>query len=158
MTDISLHEEYSSPVDQSGYYVLDENNEPQKVSSTEWGKWFNDTSNRRIGLDAIFFNYRPKKGGNDCSCFISTVFIGMPHGISKDNRLLLFETWVSFPDLEHLDDINDCYLRTSTYEQAECAHKLIKVLMTDILRPQHHSPNDAIIELESRIRGLKLWD
>src|SRR5262245_39893209 len=67
----------------AGTYILDANHQPVKASTLEWGRWFEDTGNRRVA-ETFTEHYR-----------ISTVFLGIDHAWGKGPPLL-YETMV-FP-------------------------------------------------------------
>jgi hypothetical protein len=92
---------------ESGYWILDENNTPQRVDARTWSEWFGVVSNRTVAYTQI-----------TSSVFVSTVFIGLDHQFGKGPPLL-FETMIF-----HDDDGREQW-RYSTWEDAKINHDAI---------------------------------
>jgi hypothetical protein len=60
-----------------GYWILDENNQPQRVDVQTWGEWFGTIGNRSIGYTQI-----------TSELYVSTVFLGIDHQFGDGPPLL----------------------------------------------------------------------
>lgn len=92
-----------------GNYTLDKNNNPIECSLKEWGELYSTPEGkkrRRVGNE----NFK--------GLHISTVFLGIDHGLGDHDKPVLFETMV-FDEAGH-----DIYqTRCCTWEEAEEMHK-----------------------------------
>jgi len=86
----------------TGYYKLDENHKPIKVTLEYWSRWFEDVENRRLRTTHLL-EYR---------ALISSVFLGLPLNGG------MFETMVRKTD-------NEKIYRYETYEECLKAHDRI---------------------------------
>jgi hypothetical protein len=90
------------------FYILDANRQPMTTDDAqEWGMWFSDFDRRRVA-ESFVGNVR-----------ISTVFLGIDHRFYGKGPPLIFETMV----FGATDDGGDEMIRTSTWDEAEIAHK-----------------------------------
>lgn len=89
------------------YYILDDNKNPVAVDNLiEWAKWFEGSD--RVVKQTLLWPGIVR---------ISTVFLGIDHGFSKDAKPVLFETMV-------FGGVNDQYQRRyCTYTEAFAGHK-----------------------------------
>ena len=93
----------------NGYYILDENGNPEKKTSLfGWAIWMGENNMKRMIL---------KDYPND-HVMVSTVFLGIDHSLPGDKEPLLFETMI-FEDGKSWDYQE----RYSTREKAIEGHK-----------------------------------
>ena len=116
------------------YYVL-ENRTPVAVYDiAEWSKQFGKIDARRVAHSTF--------DGVE----ISTVFLGLVHGHTPDQRPLLFETAVFAdpharykikkhfaPDCDPNDDTFELMMRTASWEEAELSHQMAVNLIKSVL-------------------------
>ena len=88
----------------TGLYILDGHKTRRATDMKEWGECFHDMSKRRVAKTKI---------GN---IEISTVFLGMDHGIDR-KKPMLFETML-FGDCKYQDECE----RYLTWDEAEEGH------------------------------------
>ena len=88
------------------YFVLDDNNQPQRASSIEAARFYRLMTQRHVGWDKV--------GG----CVVSTVFLCVDHQFG-DGPPLLFETMV-FVDDHHGAVLGQRY---STWDDAFLGHR-----------------------------------
>ena len=110
----------------TGKFILD-GHEPVLVDDLiEWGKWFESTD-RHVALDEI------------SGLHVSTVFLGISHGMDNKGRPILFETMVycetDDPDISILgfEKKHEWYEnltnRYATWDEAEAGHiKMVNYL------------------------------
>lgn len=85
------------------FYIL-RDKVPVPAPLLEWGRWFEETSNRIVARDELN------------GVFVSTVFLGVDHQFWHDGPPLLFETMIFGGE-------HDGYqVRTCTWHEAEEAH------------------------------------
>ena len=92
------------------HYVLEGHRVVPAKGILEWGAFFEKIENRRVAQDTIG------------KFWISTVFIGIDHGIFE--APLVFETMVFGGDEEYVD-------RCSTWEEAEKMHAVAVEMVLD---------------------------
>ena len=98
-----------------GYYKLGPNHEIIPVYDVlEWGEWFESMDNRRVAeTDVAGFH-------------VSTVFLGLDHGLLDDARAVLFETMVFDGDWSDVRCERCC-----TWAEAERQHaRLVREIET----------------------------
>ncbi len=89
------------------HWILDDNHNIKEADMETWAKFFEDQSKRRVAQTQIG-KYR-----------VSTVFLGIEHGLGANNSPLLFETMVF-----EGDSSDDLYCdRCSTWAEAEEMHR-----------------------------------
>jgi len=105
------------------YAVLDKDHnvvpldiDDREAAMREWGRFFEDTENRRVGVDEI----------GDVR--VSTVFLGLNHAFFSEEPLW-FETMVFGGD--HDQDME----RYATWEQAEAGHREVVRRLKEGLPP-----------------------
>jgi len=90
------------------HYVLDgENHIQEETDIVSWALWFENLSNRSVGYTQI-----------NSVVNVSTVFLGIDHGLDLNGLPLLFETMVFGLD-------NDYCTRYFSWDDAKLGHKLI---------------------------------
>jgi hypothetical protein len=97
-----------------GLYILDTNRNPVPVGNgdtalADWSKWFEDVENRRVADTPI----------DDNGAHVSTVFLGMDHGMRGEGKPVLFETLVFGGALD-----GDMW-RYCTWDEAEAGHAAV---------------------------------
>jgi len=71
----------------SGFYILDEHGEPRAVADfLVWAAWFETAGNRVVKQDYA--------EGEDATCGVSTVFLGLDHNHAGIGPPILWETLV----------------------------------------------------------------
>lgn len=102
------------------FYKLDSDGVPVRCDSAEWGEWFM-TNDRKVSETNI------KWMGHDIQ--VSTVFLGLDHGID-DGDPVLWESMVF-----GLPDGNDLMERCSgTRQEAKFMHRRVQARLRDLLK------------------------
>lgn len=105
----------------AGLYILDENKEPVACGDYyKYAKFMADMTNRRVALDEF--------GEGENVVRVSTVFLGLEHGYTEDDKPILFETLVFDGMLD-----GEC-IRTTSWTEALEAHKAMLQLVLQSLK------------------------
>ena len=92
--------------DRALFYILDAEHHLVAVDVEEWGKWFENISNRCVGYTEI-----------TSEVCVSTIFIGMDHRLLGDGPPIVFETLVMGGPLDGDGQ------RYSSWDDAEIGHR-----------------------------------
>lgn len=105
-------------------YILDKDRNPvQEPDILKFGQWFEEIENRRVALTE-FEGLR-----------VSTVFLGVVHGFTKERAPILFETMVFRGD-KGIDEA-----RCTTWGEAEEIHqKMVEHWQEQLFGPQPLRP------------------
>lgn len=131
-------------MERPSFYILDENHQPIPLyyhkdfeSNYTYMKWMEDGDNRRVALDVINEVIR-----------VSTVFLGIDHGIDSSNPVL-FETMV-FDDRNE-NTGSDLYMRRYTsWDEAKQGHEVIVKTIKERLEKSIEAVADNVLELPSQ--------
>lgn len=102
----------------SKFWILNEKKKMIKASLEEWGRWFE--LDERIVAQEYIGEY-----------FISTVFLGIDHGLnfSEEARPVVFESLVFGSEREALEQARCC-----TWDEAVAMHSRFVAMYTDKVR------------------------
>ena len=88
------------------WYVLDAERRPVPVDIETWGRFFEHEPNRIVGMTQITSEVE-----------VSTVFLGLDHGLWRDGPPILFETMIFGGPLDQ------CQWRYVSWDDAEVGHQ-----------------------------------